>query len=228
LHVLFVVCLVVVARSSLTELVGSSINADIDYEPGRKKGKSFLWPLLQHQGCKQRGRKQHSAEVLRLLLPFCAADLCELDERGQSCLDVALATGNEPFLDALADLMNASATTTRTGGQECAPAGEGARQGKDEEEEAHHRQQQLREHIHNLLRKKNARGQTALLAAIRPYSFASQANLAVVRRLIKLGADVNEREAGTGNTALYYAATTNSVALCKCVRPAGVTCEELV
>jgi ankyrin repeat protein len=69
------------------------------------------------------------------------------------------------------------------------------------------------------LRKKNARGQTALLAAIRPYSFASQANLAVVRRLIKLGAEVNERETGTGNTALHYAATTNCVALCKCVSP---------
>jgi ankyrin repeat protein len=123
--------------------------------------------------------------------------------------------------------MKASTTTTRTnGGQERSPAGEGARQGNDEEEAHHH--QQLRVHAHNLLTKKNARGQTALLAAIRPYSFASQANLAVVRRLIKLGAEVNERETGTGNTALHYAATTNSVALCECVRPAGVTCEELV
>jgi ankyrin repeat protein len=36
-----------------------------------------------------------------------------------------------------------------------------------------------------------------------------------VSKLVELGVDVNEAELEIGNTALFYAATTNSIPLCE-------------
>jgi hypothetical protein len=144
----------------MRELTGS--RADIDYKPGRRNGKSIMWQLLEEW-------PRHCPEMIKHILPFCADDLCERDESGRSYLDVALATDNQHFVTALADLTSAAAaadddTTTALSGDQELPS-----------------VLRLREQARALVGMRNGRGQTALLAAVRPYSFASQSNLAMVR-----------------------------------------------
>jgi hypothetical protein len=145
------------AHGTTRELTAS--RTDIDYKPGRRNGKSIMWQLLEEW-------PRHCPGMIKDILPFCADDLCERDESGRSCLDVALATDNQHFVTALADLTSAAAAddTTALSGDQAGPS-----------------VLRLREQARALVGMKNGRGQTALLAAVRPYSFASQSNLAMVR-----------------------------------------------
>jgi ankyrin repeat protein len=162
---------------------------------------------------------------MEFVLRYSAADLCTTNDQGESCLVVAVQHGNVAFLDAIHKLLQQKKT--------------------DEQEELALQevgQLPLREQVRAMVQMKNARGQTTLMAAIRPFSFASCANVPMVRvrtlfippftatsrlalistgdvkqvsKLLELGVGVNEAELETGNTALFYAATTNSIPLCE-------------
>jgi len=196
-------------------------DSGFDYVPGKKHGRSLLWAALTQPHLLP-------SNFMQLVLRYSAADLCTTNDQGESCLVVAAQNGNTGFVDAVHELLQEKTDEQK---------GELALQGAG--------QLPLREQVRAMVQMKNARGQTTLIAAIRPFSFASCANVPMVRertlsplpyqptrprlalmstgnvkqvsKLVELGVDVNEAELETGNTALFYAATTNSIPLCEYV-----------
>lgn len=70
----------------------------------------------------------------------------------------------------------------------------------------------LEARVKRALEVRNGRGQTPLLTAVRPYAHAACRNTEVMGLLLALGANPQDREQGTGNTALFYAVMTDNQA----------------
>ncbi|ELR22806.1 Ankyrin repeatcontaining protein [Acanthamoeba castellanii str. Neff] len=70
----------------------------------------------------------------------------------------------------------------------------------------------LEARVKRALEVRNGRGQTPLLTAVRPYAHAACRNTEVMSLLLALGANPQDREQGTGNTALFYAVMTDNQA----------------
>lgn len=134
-------------------------DSGFDYVPGNKHGRSLLWAALTQPHLLP-------SNFMQLVLRYSAADLCTTNDQGESCLVVAAQNGNAGFVDAVYELLQEK-TDEQKGELELARQGAG--------------QLPLREQVRAMVQMKNARGQTTLIAAIRPFSFASCANVPMVR-----------------------------------------------